>query len=308
VLPSPFFYQKAIWLCLLLALAACIEPSATAPAAAPSPRGNAAREARDQRHAIPVTNESGRTRLLQARLCRPAGEAPARLVIINHGSPPDAAARPRVQLGSCRDAAAQWFLTRGYAVLFALRRGYGSTGGDWAESYGSCAKADYVHAGLETARDIAALADYGTALPSIRPNGVVVVGQSAGGWGAIAYASRPHPKVAAFIVMAGGRGGHQNNHPNQNCRPDRLAEAAGRYDATAETPMLWVYAANDSYFSPAIATSLHDAFIAAGGKATLVQPGPFGGDGHRLFFGDGGSAIWGPLFERYLADRLGGAT
>jgi pimeloyl-ACP methyl ester carboxylesterase len=233
---------------------------------------------------------------------------PARLVIINHGSPPDAAARPRMQLGSCSEAAAQWFLARGYAVLFALRRGYGSTGGDWAETYGGCATADYFHAGLETARDIAALVDYATALPFIRPNGVVVVGQSAGGWGAIAYASQPHPKVSAFIVMAGGRGGHQNNQPNQNCRPDRLAEAAGRYGATATTPMLWVYAANDSYFSPAIATSLHQAFTAAAGQATLEQPGAFDGDGHRLFFGTGGSAIWGPLVEHYLAERRAGES
>ena len=44
-------------------------------------------------------------------------------------------------------------------------------------------------------------------------------------------------------------------------------------------------------------------FTAAGGEADFEPLGPFGEDGHRLFFGAGGSRIWGPLVERYLADR-----
>jgi dienelactone hydrolase len=127
------------------------------------------------------------------------------------------------------------------------------------------------------------------------------VGQSAGGWGTIAYGSLPHPRVSGFIVMAGGRGGHLHERPNQNCHPERLAEAAARYGATASTPMLWVYAVNDTFFNPRIAQALYKAFAAAGGHADFQQPGPFDEDGHRLFFGPGGSAIWGPLVERYLA-------
>jgi hypothetical protein len=34
-----------------------------------------------------------------------------------------------MQLGRCDQQSAQWFLKRGFAVLFALRRGYGATGG-----------------------------------------------------------------------------------------------------------------------------------------------------------------------------------
>lgn len=256
--------------------------------------------ARDQMHAVPVTDATGQMATLQTRVCRPPGESRARLVVINHGSPPDASARPRMTVGRCDQEAAQWFLARGYAVAFPLRRGYGATGGAWAEGFGRCETADYGSAGLETARDIAAVVDYATALPFVRPDGAVVVGQSAGAWGTIAYDSLPHPKVAAFVAMAAGRGGHQDGVPNRNCHPERLADAAGRYGRTATTPMLWVYAFNDSFFAPPIAVAMHSAFTAAGGKAELVQPGPFGTDGHRLFFGQGGSAIWGPLIERYL--------
>jgi hypothetical protein len=65
--------------------------------------------------------------------------------------------------------------------------------------------------------------------------------------------------------------------------------------------MLWVFTANDSYFAPDVATAMHAAFTAAGGHAELHQLGPFGTDGHQLFWSRGGSKIWGPLVEQYLA-------
>jgi dienelactone hydrolase len=258
---------------------------------------------REQLLTVAATDSAGETVSLPARLCRPAGESPARLVLINHGSPPNSAARPRMELGRCDQEAARWFLDKGYVVAFVLRRGYGAAGGGWAETYGRCEDPDFVRAGIETARDIDAAVTALTALPYVRPDGAVVVGQSAGGWGTIAYDSLPHPQVAAFVVMAGGRGGHKDELPNHNCRPDRLADAAGHFGRTATTPMLWVYTANDSYFAPAIATTLYENFTAAGGKADLQRPGPYGEDGHRLFFGPGGSAIWGPLVATYLQER-----
>ena len=208
-----------------------------------------------------------------------------------------------MRLYSCDAEAARWFTFRGYVVGFVLRRGYGATGGYWAETTGGCNNPDYVRGGLESARDMQAAVAAMTQLPFVRRDGAIIVGQSAGGWGAIAYNSVPHPGVIAFVVMAGGRGGHKDMVPNNNCRPDLLEEAAGRYGATARTPMLWFYAANDSFFSPAIARRIFQDFTAAGGQAQLVQPSAFGRDGHNLFFGRGGSAIWGPFLETYLRNQ-----
>jgi dienelactone hydrolase len=255
---------------------------------------------REEAHSIPVVDDDRHIVRLAARICRPPGDARARLVVINHGSPANAADRPSMRLGRCDSEAAEWFVSRGYVVAFALRRGYGETGGGWAENIGKCEHPDYVRAGLETARDIDAVVAYATALPYVQDTGVIVVGQSAGGWGTIAYAALPHPRVSAFVVMAGGRGGHKDNEPNRNCRPDQLAAAAGRFGASARTPMLWIYTANDSFFGPEIARALWQAFTAAGGTADLEQLGPFDGDGHRLFFGRGGSAVWGPRVAKYL--------
>jgi dienelactone hydrolase len=289
---------------------ACISVQACSPVhdSAPSPEAisgapAASPDSRDQLLSIPVRGLRGDVVQLTARICRPAGDLPAALVIINHGSPVRPADRAKMQLGRCDQEAARWFLRRGYVVAFALRRGYGKTGGEWAEGYGECSDPNFERGGLSTARDIDAIVNYATALPFVRPDGVVVVGQSAGGWGTIAYDSRSHPKVAAFINFAGGRGGHRDNMPNRNCREDVLIEAAGRYGSTATTPMLWLYTANDSFFAPPLASAMWRAFTAAGGKGDFEQPGPSGNDGHGFFSQPGSSLTWGPLVERYLAQR-----
>jgi len=208
------------------------------------------------------------------------------------------------EAGPPRNEAARWFLDRGFVVIAAMRRGYGEAGGYWAEGAGRCPAVDYARAGLESARDIAATVEYAATLPFARPQGMVLVGQSAGGWGAIAYNATPHPRVTAIINMAGGRGGHQEFTANSNCRPDLLAAAAGQLAHGATTPMLWVYSENDSFFAPAISGGVAQRLPPKWRACGVARPGPFSNDGHRLFFGTGGSQIWGPMVERYLASRL----
>ena len=269
----------------------------------PGPAPLTAESAREQIITVPVTGLDGATDPILVRVCRPDTDAPARLVVINHGSPAVAADRIKEQPARCGSEAVQWFLRRGMVAAMPLRRGYGATGGAYPEAVGPCARADYIHAGRESARDIDAAVNALTALPGVLPDHAIVVGQLAGGWATIAYGSGPHPRVSALVVMAGGRGGHLDNVPGRNCRPELLAAAAGQFGRTSATPELWIYTANDSFFAPEIATALHDAFTASGGRAELVQPGPFGRDGHALFFGRGGSAVWGPVVERYLRSR-----
>ncbi|RVT97962.1 hypothetical protein EOD42_06695 [Rhodovarius crocodyli] len=244
---------------------------------------------------VPVTQADGSTATIQARLCLPQGGARRPLVLINHGSPANAARRPAMTATSCGAEAVRFFLARGHAVGIPLRRGYGASGGNWAETYGRCDNADYVRAGLEGARDIRAAMTALTARPDVPAGLVLVVGQSAGGWASMALASQNPPGIAGYVNMAGGRGGHLNNIANLNCAADRLVQAAGRFGATSRAPMLWVYTANDSFFAPELARRMHQAFTAAGGQARFVAAAPFGTDGHNLFFGSGGSAIWGPL-------------
>lgn len=258
-------------------------------------------EVRQQDYRIPITLSRERTEQLHARLCWVPGGEPARLVIINHGSPEIPEDRKKMQLGRCTQEAANWFLKKGYAVAFVLRRGYGETGGTAADTEVNCEHADFLREGVESAIDIDATVNYFTSnISFVRPSEAVVVGQSSGGWATIAYDSLPHPRVSAFVNMSGGRGGHRHNQPNDNCRPDLLIRASGYYGKTASTPMLWIYANNDSFFGPQLARDMWRAFTQSGGRADFVELPAFATDGHRLFFGRRGSAQWGPLVEQYL--------
>jgi dienelactone hydrolase len=261
----------------------------------------------DQSIQVPIDDGTGRQVMMQGHICRPVDTDKPQLVIINHGSPPSPKDRPHERLTSCDNEAVQWFVKRHYAVVTVLRLGYGTTGGPWTETYGHCHNPDFYKAGMETARQIDAMVNYVTTLPNVEPDNVVVIGQSAGGWGTIAYSSMPHPKVAAIIDMAGGRGGHQPGN-NGDCDVDKLIEAAGQFGKTAKTEMLWIYTGNDSYFPPSIADPMLQAYLQAGGQARLYRPDRYGDDGHGLFFGRGGSQIWGPVVESYLAAIKQGKT
>ena len=265
---------------------------------APGPVGSPEGAWQSQIHWIPMTDAADNHHLLQARICRPLGDMPSRFVVIAHGTFPNN--RDAVP-GRCEAETTRWFLNRSFVVVMALRRGYGATGGPWVEGIYHRPGDDYLRPGIETARDIAATVDYAAALPFVRPDTGVVVGQSGGGWGAIAYNSLPHPHVTALISMAGGRGQEVTNDGLSGVwRPDLLVEAAAQFGRTATTPMLWVYSENDRFISPAIAASLYDAFTQNGGKVEFKLVAPYGNDGHRLFFGPDGSQIWGPPVARYL--------
>jgi dienelactone hydrolase len=248
-------------------------------------------------HLIPLAHDGGRG--MVTLVLRPPGEGRRPLVTINHGSPANPSQRPFMKPGF--RAASEWFLKRGFVVAVPMRRGYGETGGAWAETYGRCGGPDYFPAGLESAKDMAAAVDYMTSQAFVEPTRALVVGQSAGGWGSVALASLNPPKVAAIVNFAGGRGGYAENRPNNNCAPERLSQAAGAYGKTARIPMIWIYTENDLFFAPAISRSMFDAFGAAGGKAEYVLLPAFGRDGHSLFGAAGGAQLWEPHLMRFLA-------
>jgi dienelactone hydrolase len=278
--------MRAGWLACLWLLAGCAAPAVVSRPVAEAPLLNIP---------VPGTGQS-----IAARLCRPALAGPVPLAVINHGSPARASARPGMRPAACSAEAVRWFTERGFAVLLPLRRGYGAAGGRWAEGFGACDAPDYLQAGRESSLDIAAAIEHARRLPGIRPEGVLVVGQSAGGWGALALAEDRPAAVAAVVNMAGGRGGWARGQPGQVCASDRLVAAAGEYGRAAILPTLWIYTGNDSFFGPDLAAAMHRAFTGAGGRAELRVLPAFGSDGHALLFGAGGSAAWGPPVEAFL--------
>ena len=237
---------------------------------------------------------------MHAALYLPAGKGPFHLVVINHASEEDANRRALMEPPSF-PVATGWFLDRGYAVLLPERPGHGATGGPYLEAQGSCDDADYVAAGNGAADSIEAAIDYAVRDPAIRRDGVIVVGNSAGGWGALALAARNPPGVRAVVNFAGGRGGHDSERPLANCSPDRLVAAASTFGRTAHVPTLWLYAANDTYFPPALSKRMVEAFREGGGKAEYDLFPAVGQEGHALIQAPLAAAPWPPVVTQFLA-------
>jgi dienelactone hydrolase len=261
------------------------------------PQGSESGPLREQEWLIPGPGGA----LMDATVFRPHGQARAPLVVVNHGSPLDAGerllmTRPRLLPIS------SYFVSRGYVVVLPLRRGYGATGGHWAETYGGCDRPDYLGAGLATAADIAATIDFMRGQPFVAAERTIVVGQSAGGWGTLALSSRNPRGVPGMIDFAGGRGGQQTEQGG-GCEPTALVWAASRYGATARVPLLWITTANDSFFEPALVARMVAAYNGAGGRALHRALGAFANDGHSLAISEAGAPIWEPLVGDFLKGK-----
>ena len=237
--------------------------------------------------------------LMRASVYRPAGAGPFPLAIINHGSEQDPNERALAPLPAF-PALTQWFLARGYAVVVPERLGHGLTGGPYLEDQGPCDGPDYVAAGNGAADSIAAAMKYMAGQAGFRPTGIIVAGNSAGAWGALALAARHPAGVSAVVDFAGGRGGHDDGMPLKNCSPDRLVAAAGIFGKGERIPTLWLYAANDTYFPPELSQRMADAFRAAGGNVEYHLLPAVGEEGHGLITTSGPSAPWVPYVDAFV--------
>ena len=122
-----------------------------------------------------------------ALLFRPAGEGPFQLAVIAHATTQNVLRRAQMAQPEYR-ALAAFLVARGFAVLVPERPGHGATGGKYLEDQGGCDEADYARSGRATAEEIASAMGFVREQPFIKPDGVVIVGHSAGGWGALALA------------------------------------------------------------------------------------------------------------------------
>jgi dienelactone hydrolase len=238
----------------------------------------------------------------RAVLFRPPGEGPFPLAVIAHATTQNVLRRAQMPQPEYR-ALAAWLVGRGFAVLVSERPGHGATGGKYLEDQGGCDDADYARSGRATADEIAVAAGFVRKQSFIRPDGMVVIGHSAGGWGALALAREDPKDVAVIIAFAPGRGGRANDFPNQVCAPHTLVSAASEFGKAARVKVTWLVAANDSYFSPALSKQLADAFRNAGGQVDFRTLPAYGSEGHWLPETESGVKLAGPDLDRALKPR-----
>ena len=235
---------------------------------------------------------------LEALLIHPPGSRRYPLALISHGAPRDAGDRAGMSPYRLYAQAIE-FARRGFAALVVMRRGYGTSGGNYAENSGPCAHRDYLRAAKASAADLRAAIDAMQSRLDVTTQGMIAVGVSAGGLATVALTADPPPGLAAALSFAGGRGSQADNDV---CDEDALARAFGVLGQTSRTPMLWVYAQNDKFFAPRLAHRLHAEFVAAGGRAEFIDAPSFGNDGHQLFSA-AGTSIWTPMVDRFLREQ-----
>jgi dienelactone hydrolase len=281
-------------LCVVIGLSGLI-----ARVEAQSPFGAQAPESspdRSQQWLIPSPDQ---TTAAHALLFRPPGDGPFPLAVIAHASTESRLRRAQMPQPRYR-ALASWLVARGFAVLVPERPGHGLTGGRYLEDQGGCDEANYSRSGYATTDSITAALDYLRGQPFIRRDGTVIVGHSAGGWGALALAGEGPPGIAMIIAFAPGRGGHANDFPNQVCAPHTLMQAVAEFGEGARVPVVWLVAANDSYFWPELSQQMADAFRSGGGKVDFRVLAASGSEGHWLAETDGGPKLFGPTLDSAL--------
>ena len=264
------------------------------------------RDLHEELRHIPVTvkDREGReeTRNIPLTIFHPDGDGPFPLVIMNHGR-----SNNRAQQGRQRyEALSRYLVGKGFTVFLPTRVGYADTFGDFdPEASGPCAVRMLAPVAQAASDQVLATLAYARTLPFVDASRWLVMGQSVGGFAAVATVSRHPAGLVGGINFAGGVGGNPERSPGTPCNPQQVsqlwaAQAAGA--AGTEIPMLWVYWQNDQYWGADNPKRWHEAWVQAGGQAEFHSLAPVGSDGHS-----GSSADmdhWVPLAEAFLA-RLG---
>ena len=223
----------------------------------------------------------------RALLFRPTGAGPFRLALVAHASTQNALRRAQMPQPEYRSLAA-YLVARGFAVLVPERLGHGATGGRYVEDQGGCDEADYARSGRATAEEIRLALEFLRKQEFIRKDAAIVLGHSAGGWGALALANADPKDISAITVLAPGRGGHANDEPNRICAKHTLLAAAAEFGRVARIPVTWLVADNDSYFAPSFSRALADAFRGSGGRVDFRTLSPVGSEGHWMIESEAG--------------------
>ena len=295
-LPKLLFALLALWLLPGQVHCQMAQPSPSVSPRNLGPQGAEGEPDRAQHWLIP---SSAVDTPAHAVLFRPAGDGPFRLALIAHASTQNALRRAQMPQPEYR-ALAGFLTARGFAVLVPERLGHGATGGNYLEDQGGCDEADFARSARATAAQIALAHEFMRGQSFIQKDAAVIIGDSAGGWGALALAHESPDLVSAIIAFAPGRDGHASDVPDQLCAPRALIAAATEFGKTARVPVTWLVAANDSDSPPELSRQLASAFRGAGGRVDFHLLPASGSDGHTMAETESGIAIASSELDRAL--------
>ena len=253
---------------------------------------------REAVHSVPVT---GTDSSIVVTSFRPPGNGPFPWIVLSHGTATTADANRAIGRYRPLPPIREW-VHRGYAVIVPVRRGYGASGGQFADSYGSCARPDFRLAGEAAALDLLATVAWAKAEPDLDGKRWLLVGQSAGGFASIYTAGKQPEGLVAVLAFAPGRGGDPQKRPGEPCASDRMAALFAATAPQVRVPVLWFYAENDLYIGPRVQKLWFESFRSAGGRGELVVIPPFPErQGHGVFPSATGIPLWTNAVARFFA-------
>lgn len=230
---------------------------------------------------------AGRAKL-ETTVFRPNGPGPFPLLIINHGKDSGA---PRRQTRDRFIFMATAFVKRGYAVIVPMRQGFSNSSGKYLD-HGCNMTAN----GYSQANDVLDALNYAREQDWVDSERIIVAGQSYGGMATIALGTQSIPGVRGLLNFAGGL----RDDGNRCDWRSALVTAFADYGNNNKIDSLWMYGENDSLFGPALVARMHEAFTRAGGRARLVEYGPFKRDSHGMLASRDGEKVWWTETERFL--------
>lgn len=235
-------------------------------------------------------------RQLEMTLLLPEGSGPFPVTVFNHGDIERGSIYFRYQTRFRDMIVAREFLARGVAVAIPARRGVGKSEGVYPLP-SSSGDADATYKGRLHARDIMPALAYLKTVPDIDSSRIIISGQSAGGYSTMYIASQNPPGVIGAVNFSGGRtdvGGNSFGPGALNRTMVNAFEDAGK---TTSFPILLIFAEGDSRYSANTIRHSYQAFVDAGGHATLSLSPPIRDDGHFVYHHP---EMWRAALQEYL--------
>jgi dienelactone hydrolase len=216
--------------------------------------------------------------LLEGKLYNPQnGKKQHPVIVITHGRNGPNPSRIPNQVEGYK-ALNTTLAEKGYLVMMLVRRGYGNSQGPDSEFLDTASES-----GLAGAQDVKSAVDYLRKRPDVIKDKVVVIGQSQGGWVALASSTVKIDGVIGTINISGATNFRQgmNKGIRSSSVEGALEESSRSFGKNAKVPVLWIYSENDNHLPDSV-KAWFSAFESAGGKGTLAIKPPYKNNGHMI--------------------------
>lgn len=230
---------------------------------------------------------------LEIVVAKPQGAGPYPTVVFNHGSTGRGKNKSLYSRTVCPAVLGNYFVERGWMVLFPQRRGRGKSGGSYGEGLapdgsGYSCDVEIATAGFERAvEDVDAVVRHLRERSDADQGRLVIGGVSRGGILSIAYAGMRTNTFRGAINFNGGWLG-------RGCASHEIVNPSiFERGAPAGISTLWLHGSYDQYYRIGHCRGNFERFAAAGGLGKFIAAPA----GHALLFKP---ALWRSHLDQYL--------